>query len=89
MISPRSHRDHAIPPGRGSEVSRTAGWISPVLVVDGEVAGVWEHELRDGTLTVVAREFAPLTPAVRAAAEAHAQRYGELLDAAKVQMDWR
>jgi hypothetical protein len=89
VISPRSHRDRAIPPGRGSEVSRTAGWISPVLVVDGAVAGVWEHELRDGTLTVAVREFAPLTPAVRAAAELHAQRYGELLDAAKVRMDWR
>ncbi len=25
-------------------VSRQSGWISPVLLVDGLIAGVWSHE---------------------------------------------
>lgn len=59
VIAPLSHRTRAIPDGRTAEVSRTAGWISPVLVVDGRVAGVWEH--RDAAITV--RPFAPSRPA--------------------------
>jgi winged helix DNA-binding protein len=69
-------------------VSRTAGWISPVLVVDGAVAGVWEHERRNGELTVTVRPFAPLPAQVRTATEAQAARYGALLDAATVRVRW-
>lgn len=35
-----------IPEQHKSKVSRTAGWISPVVVYGGRIAGVWE--LRDG-----------------------------------------
>jgi hypothetical protein len=64
VIAPRSHRRHAIPQGREPEVSRTAGWISPVLVVDGRIAGVW-----DDTAGIAVRPFAPLPTAVRRAVE--------------------
>ncbi|MEV4258034.1 crosslink repair DNA glycosylase YcaQ family protein [Spirillospora sp. NPDC049652] len=33
---------HLVPPARRSEVSRTAGWISPVVLHEGRVAGVWD-----------------------------------------------
>ena len=52
-------------------VYRKAGWISPVLLVDGELAGVWEHtEGKDG-LHVDVRPFALIDAAVaqRAATE--------------------
>jgi hypothetical protein len=88
VIAPLSHRTRAIPPEHVPAVSRTAGWISPVLVVDGAVAGVWEHERRGAELVVTVRPFATLTDAVRTAAEAHALRYGALLDAAGVRVDW-
>lgn len=39
VIAPISHRKRAVPAGRESEVSRPAGWVSPVLVVDGAVTG--------------------------------------------------
>ena len=41
-LAPISHRDHTIPPGRVNEVSRAAGWITPVIVVDGRIVGTWE-----------------------------------------------
>jgi hypothetical protein len=88
-IAPLSHRAWTIPPGRTAEVSRTAGWISPVLVVDGAVAGVWEHVRRNGELTITVRPFTSLATAVRDAAEAHAARYAALLDAAAVRVGWQ
>jgi hypothetical protein len=45
-------------------VYRTAGWISPVLLVDGEIAGVWEHTENKGLLRVAIRPFTPLAPEV-------------------------
>jgi hypothetical protein len=88
VIAPLSHRRRAVPAGRESEVSRSAGWISPVLVVDGSVAGVWEHERQGGDLTVTVRPFAPVGAAVRRSAEEQARRYGPLLDAPAVQVVW-
>ncbi|MFB9383713.1 DNA glycosylase AlkZ-like family protein [Pseudonocardia petroleophila] len=84
VIAPLSHRTRAIPDGRTAEVSRTAGWISPVLVVDGRVAGVWEH---DGPALTV-RPFAPLPAATRQGVERAAQRYGPLLGAGSVDVTW-
>jgi Winged helix DNA-binding domain len=83
VIAPLSHRTRTIPPGRTPEVSRTAGWISPVLVVDGAVAGVWRLERRGAEPTITIRTFAPLAVPVRAAAQRHAERYARLLDAEK------
>jgi hypothetical protein len=89
VIAPRSHRERAVPPARTSEVSRTAGWISPVLVVDGAVAGVWDLDRRNGELAVTVRPFAPLAAAVREAVEMHAARYAALLDAAALHVEIR
>ena len=88
VIAPRSHRERAVPPDRAAEVSRTAGWISPVLVVDGAVAGVWEHERRGDALAVGVRPFAPLPAPVRDAVQVQAARYADLLGAADARVGW-
>jgi hypothetical protein len=41
-------------------VSRRAGWISPVLLHEGRVAGVWEP--KDGDVVVTAFEDVPAEP---------------------------
>lgn len=41
VLGPGTDDAHVIPPGRRSAVSRTAGWIAPVVVLDGVVAGTW------------------------------------------------
>ncbi len=62
-------------------VYRKAGWISPVLLVDGELAGVWEHtEAREG-IRVDIRPFHPLEPDVAERAVAEAQRLADHLGA--------
>jgi hypothetical protein len=57
-------------------VYRKAGWISPVLMVDGDLAGVWEHAETKAGLTVDIRPFAPLDRAVTELAAGEAERLG-------------
>ena len=58
-------------------VYRRQGWLSPVLLVDGRIAGVWSHERKGGVLGVTIEPFAPVDDAVHAGAEREAQRLAE------------
>lgn len=60
-------------------VYRKAGWISPVLLVDGELAGVWEHVEAKGRLHVEVHPFGPVEPLVADLAVAEAQRLASYL----------
>ncbi|MGW1378217.1 winged helix DNA-binding domain-containing protein [Streptomyces sp. NPDC002446] len=42
VLGPGTADTRLIAPGRRKAVSRTGGWISPVVVHEGRVAGVWE-----------------------------------------------
>lgn len=75
----RSHL--GVPPPLRPRVWRTAGWISPVLLVDGAVAGVWSHEVRSGVVTLSVEPFGRVSRAVRAAVGAEAERLGRYLGA--------
>ena len=88
VIAPLSHRRRAVPPGWVSAVSRTAGWISPVLVLDGAVAGVWEHERAGDRLQLTVRPFGRLPAATRKRVERHAERYRDLLGADTLDLRW-
>ncbi|WP_067458734.1 winged helix DNA-binding domain-containing protein [Actinomadura macra] len=48
---------YLIPAERRGEVSRAAGWISPVVLYGGRVAGVWDA--KDGDVAVTAFEDIP------------------------------
>jgi hypothetical protein len=78
-VAPLSARAYAIPDGFVDRVSRTAGWISPVLVVDGMIRGTWSHERAADKVTVEVAAFAPVPKAVKAAATECARRYAALL----------
>jgi hypothetical protein len=60
-----------------ARVYRRQGWLSPVLLVDGRIAGVWRHERRGGFLGVTIAPFAALGDEVRAGAEGEARRLAE------------
>lgn len=55
-------------------VHRPQGWISPVLMVDGRIEGVWSHERARGQLSVRIEPFGELPDGVRQVAEAEANR---------------
>lgn len=81
VIAPIGHRVQTVPDGFIDRVSRAAGWISPVLLVDGVVRGVWSHEAKNGTLAITVEPFAKVSAATKKAAKTAAARYGELFDA--------
>ncbi|MHB8645576.1 MAG: winged helix DNA-binding domain-containing protein [Thermomicrobiales bacterium] len=74
-----SHLDRLLPGPLRARVSRTSGWISPVLLVGGRIAGVWKHEIRRGTARITIELFASLPARARAATEKHATTFGTLL----------
>jgi hypothetical protein len=57
-------------------VWRKAAWVSAVVVVDGEIAGVWEVKKKKD---IEVRPFAPLSVEVGAAVEAEADRLAPFL----------
>jgi winged helix DNA-binding protein len=73
--------DHAIARDDRSRVYRPQGWLSPVLLVDGRMAGTWRHEVRGAAVDVTLTPFADPGDEVRAAAEAEAARLGAFLGA--------
>ncbi|MET9447134.1 winged helix DNA-binding domain-containing protein [Streptomyces cinerochromogenes] len=52
-------------PALRTKVSRTAGWISPVLVVGGLIGGVWTARRSARRTEVEVEAFAPLRPGLR------------------------
>jgi hypothetical protein len=59
-------REALIPANRYKRVSRTAGWISPVVLIDGVVAGVWDmHRSGDGPIRTTVELFEAPTSRTR------------------------
>jgi hypothetical protein len=58
-----SSRDHLLATEHAARVSRTAGWISAVILVDGRAAGTWTHEVAKGTLAIKVEPFRKLSSA--------------------------
>jgi Winged helix DNA-binding domain len=62
-------------------VHRTAGWVTPIVVVDGRVVGTWEIENgRAGTGTLVVQPFGRLRGGARKELSAEADRIASFLD---------
>jgi Winged helix DNA-binding domain len=66
-------RDHLFDREHGPKVSRTAGWISPVILVDGRVEGVWAYSLTKNRMKAELRPFAALKSRTIAEAKARAE----------------
>jgi hypothetical protein len=64
-----------------SLIFRKAGWISPVVVVDGAIAGVWKHELTGRRLEVTVTPFEGLGAKGRRFLCEEADRLGDFLGA--------
>jgi hypothetical protein len=74
-------RDHLFDKEHRWKVSRVAGWISPVILVDGRVLGVWSHTLARQKVRIELKPFAPLTRRVIKQAETRAESIAEALGA--------
>jgi winged helix DNA-binding protein len=68
-----------LPDAARGRVYRPQGWLSPVLLIDGRMAGVWRHERKGNRLIVEIEPFGELPPWARRAAEAEAARLAGFL----------
>lgn len=77
-------RDHLFEKLFASRVSRTAGWISACVLLDGEVVGTWTHTLKNGVLEISVVPFKRLDRSVRAGVKDRAGVIGDALSARRV-----
>jgi hypothetical protein len=81
VIAPISARAYTIPQGFVDRVSRAAGWISPVLLVDGVVAGTWSLDQKPDRAVITVEPFTTISASTKKAVAKAAQRYRPVLNA--------
>ena len=71
-----AHRDknHLLSAQHYKRVYRNQGWISPVVLIDGAIAGVWSHKPQNKKLLVNVDPFRKLSKAERLGIEREAER---------------
>lgn len=69
-------------------VYRRQGWLSPALVIDGVIAGVWRHERAGGRLSVEVEPFGALLPEAVGAMAEEVARLGRFLGL-EADLDWQ
>jgi hypothetical protein len=75
-------------PAEKKRVYRNQGWISPVLLVNGRMEGVWRHERKGKRLLVTVEPFGKLPRWARDAAQQDAERLAAHLDA-ELELAWQ
>jgi hypothetical protein len=70
-------REHLIPAASLARVSRTAGWISPVVLVDGRAAAVWDSRRAGDGLTITVDLFGKATAALKKGIALAAERVAQ------------
>jgi len=58
----------------GDRIYRPQGWLSPVLLIDGRMVGVWRSEAKGKALAVTVEPFVAVPAWARRAAEEEAER---------------
>jgi hypothetical protein len=81
-----SSRDHLFDAAHRSRVSRTAGWISAVVLVEGRVAATWTHTVVKQTLRITVEPLGRLSSKVRPEIHARAEELAATLGLAKVEV---
>jgi hypothetical protein len=74
-------------PEHRQRVHRPQGWISPVLLVNGRIDGVWRHRRRGKRLLVAIEPFRKLPGWARAQTEREARRLAETLGG-ELELSW-
>ena len=74
-----AYADRALLLARGKRM-RTMGLLSPVVVVDGQVAGTWKRSFEKESVKLAVKLLRPLTRAEKLGFGTAAQEFGEYLD---------
>ncbi len=72
-------REELVEPRFGPRIFRPQAWVSPVLLVDGRAAGVWEQRRRGSRIEVTVEPFGRLLAAVKREVQEEVARLGAFL----------
>ncbi len=81
LIVGAGQRGQLIPAAHRKRVSRTSGWISPVVLIDGLAAGIWDHRRTRDKLSITVEAFRPLSRMQRSGIDRAAAAVGHALGA--------
>jgi hypothetical protein len=79
-------RDHLFEVVHRARVSRVAGWISAVVLVDGRVAATWTHTVLKQTLRITVDPLQRLPPQARPMIGVRAEELAATLGLAKAEV---
>ena len=79
-------REHLMALEHQSKVYRTQGWITPVVLVDGRAAGVWEYNREGKLLRITVKPFGTVSEPVSDGIREEAQDLGRFLGIPNVEV---
>jgi Winged helix DNA-binding domain len=79
VVAASWHAERLLPGDLRGRVYRPQGWISPVLLVNGRMDGVWRHEIKGSRVEVVIDPFIKVPARARRAAGQEAERLAAFL----------
>lgn len=88
VIAASAHVRNLMPGDFRGRVFRPQGWISPVLLVDGRIDGIWRHERKGKRLLVQIEPFVSLPLRARRAVEEEAARLADFTGGA-LDLHWQ
>lgn len=80
-IAVAKHSQYLMPEAYKGRVYRPQGWISPVVLVNGRIEGVWEYDKQRSQVIVKVEMFTPPTSEVKQGIEAEVARLGSFFGA--------
>ena len=88
VVAASCHAEHLSPGDLRGRVYRPQGWISPVLLVNGRMQGIWRHRIKGSRVEVVIEPFVKAPVWVRRAAGREAERLAAFLGGA-LSLSWK
>jgi hypothetical protein len=79
VVAATKQAEHFLDGDFAARVYRPQGWLSPVVLVDGVMAGVWRHERKGKRIAIEVEPFGKLSRARRTEVEAEAERLATFL----------
>jgi hypothetical protein len=73
-------KDHLLSAQHYKRVYRNQAWISPVVLINGAIAGVWSHKLQGKKLRVEIEPFAKFSKTERAGIEREAKHLSQFFE---------
>lgn len=82
-------RDHLVTKEQYGKIYRPQGWISPVVLVNGQIAAIWGHTLEKGHLQVTVEKFGSISRVVRTGILEEAEDLVRFVGATEVDVQFR